>query len=214
MNPYLQSFLPMVDFLSEVLGRDAEIVLHDVLDIDKSIVAIANSHISGRDVGSPATNLVLKILKDGKSDDRDFLANYRGLSASGKTLKSSSFFIRDDKRRVVGILCVNVDNEKFVQFRSYLDSIIQMPEEADGEKTVERFSRTVENLSADSIENVIGEAGIAPERMSPEEKMDIVKRLSDEGVFLLKGSIGKVATRLKVSEATVYRYLNTVKKDS
>jgi len=214
MNPYLQSFLPMVDFLAEVLGRDAEIVLHDVLDIDKSIVAIANSHISGRDVGSPATNLVLKILKDGKSDDRDFLSNYRGLSASGKTLKSSTFFIRDDKRRVVGLLCVNVDNEKFVQFRSYLDSIIQMPEEADGEKTVERFSRTVENLSADSIENVIGEAGIAPERMSPEEKMDIVKRLSDEGVFLLKGSIGKVASRLKVSEATVYRYLNTVKKDS
>jgi len=214
MNPYLQSFLPVVDFLAEVLGRDAEIVLHDVLDIDKSIVAIANSHISGRDVGSPATNLVLKILKDGKSDDRDFLSNYRGLSASGKTLKSSTFFIRDDKRRVVGLLCVNVDNEKFVQFRSYLDSIIQMPEEADGEKTVERFSRTVENLSADSIENVIGEAGIAPERMSPEEKMDIVKRLSDEGVFLLKGSIGKVASRLKVSEATVYRYLNTVKKDS
>ncbi len=214
MNPYLQSFLPMVDFLAEVLGKDAEIVLHDVLDIDKSIVAIANSHISGRDVGSPATNLVLKILKDGKSDDRDFLSNYRGLSASGKTLKSSTFFIRDDMRRVVGLLCVNVDNEKFVQFRSYLDSIIQIPDEADGEKTVERFSRTVENLSADSIENVIGEAGIAPERMSPEEKMEIVKRLSDEGVFLLKGSIGKVATRLKVSEATVYRYLNTVKKDS
>jgi len=214
MNPYLQSFLPMVDFLAEVLGKDAEIVLHDVLDIDKSIVAIANSHISGRAVGSPATNLVLRILKDGKSDDRDFLANYRGLSASGKTLKSSSFFIRDDKRRVVGILCVNVDNEKFVQFRSYLDAIIQLPEKEDGEKPVERFSRTVENLSADSIENVIGEAGIAPERMSPEEKMDIVKRLSDEGVFLLKGSIGKVASRLKVSEATVYRYLNTVKKDS
>ena len=55
MNPYLQSFLPMVDFLAEVLGKDAEIVLHDVLDIDKSIVAIANSHISGRAVGSRET---------------------------------------------------------------------------------------------------------------------------------------------------------------
>jgi predicted transcriptional regulator YheO len=204
----------MVDFLAEVLGKDAEIVLHDVLDIDKSIVAIRNSHISGREVGSPATNLVLRILKDGKPDDRDFLSNYRGLSASGKALKSSTFFIRDEKRRVVGLLCVNVDNEKFVQFRSYLDAIIQLPEEADGERTVERFSRTVESLSSDSIENVIGEVGIAPERMSPEEKMDIVKRLSDEGVFLLKGSVGKVASRLKVSEATAYRYLNTVKKDS
>jgi len=213
MNPYLRSYLPLVDFLAEVLGKDAEIVLHDVLDIKKSVVAIRNSHISGREIGSPATNLVLKILKDGNTEDNDFLANYRGLSAEGKTLKSSTYFIRDEKRRIVGLLCINIDTEKLSQLRAYLDSLVQIPEADCGGKTVERFSQTVENLSADSIESVIEETGIAPERMSPSEKLEIVKKLNDEGVFLLKGAIGKVASRLKVSEATIYRYLNTVKKE-
>ena len=67
MNPLLKPYLPLVDFLAVVLGKNTEIVLHDVLDIDKSIIAIGNNHISGRVVGSPATNLVLKILKDGNA---------------------------------------------------------------------------------------------------------------------------------------------------
>ena len=207
MNPLLKRVLPAVDFLAEVLGEDAEIVLHDVLDINKSVVAIRNSQVSGRRVGSPATNLVLKVLKDGSTEDRDYLANYRGISASGKTLKSSTYFIRDEDRRIVGLLCVNIDTEKLVQFRSFLDGLIRIPDENADAGTVERFSQTMESLSEDSIETVIGEIGVAPERMSPEEKADIVQKLNDEGVFLLKGSVGKVASRLKVSEPTVYRYI-------
>lgn len=213
MNPHLKNYLPLVNFLAEVLGKDAEIVLHDVLDINKSVVAIRNSHISGREIGSPATNLVLKLLKDGNDAGNDFLANYRGLSDSGKALKSSTFFIRDEKRRIVGLLCVNMDTEKLVQFRSYLDALIQPCQDSGNGPAIERFSRTVESLSDDSIEGVIETIGIAPERMSADEKMEIVKKLNDEGVFLLKGAIGKVASRLKVSEATIYRYLNTVKKE-
>ena len=207
MNPLLKRVLPAVDFLAEVLGEDAEIVLHDVLDINKSVVAIRNSQVSGRRVGSPATNLVLKVLKDGSTEDRDYLANYRGISAYGKTLKSSTYFIRDEDRRIVGLLCVNIDTEKLVRFRSFLDSLIRIPDGNGDEGTEERFSQTMESLSEDSIEMVIGKIGVAPERMSPEEKADIVQKLNDEGVFLLKGSVGKVASRLKVSEATVYRYL-------
>lgn len=212
MNPYLERYLPLVDFLAEVLGKDAEVVLHDTLDIDRSIVAIRNNHVSGRELGAPATNLVLRILRDGRSGDRDYLANYRGLSASGKALRSSTYFLRDEERRIVGLLCVNVDNDKLLQLRSFIDGLIQAPDPGSVDAPVERFSRTVENLSIDSIEAVIGEAGVSPERLSTDEKQDVVRRLDDEGVFLLKGTIAKVAARLRVSEATVYRYLNAVRR--
>lgn len=212
MNPYLEKFIPLVDFLGEILGNDTEIALHDLTDIDNSIIAISHKHISGRDIGSPATNFALKAMKDVKYKNIDYVANYRGYSESGKILKSSSYFIKDDKRQIIGMLCINIDYEKFTQFRNYLDSMIQIPEENEEDiKMIDKFSHTVEELAFDSIQTAIEDSGISPERMSQEEKIEIVKRLNENGVFLLKGTVSKVAAVLKVSEATVYRYLNTVR---
>jgi predicted transcriptional regulator YheO len=213
INPLLEPYIPVVDFLAEVLGNDAEIVLHDVSDIDKSIVAIRNNHISNRKIGDPATNLVLKILKDQKYGDQNYIANYQGLSESGKTLKSSTYFIRDGEHRIIGMLCINIDFEKLSQFRNYLDEIIDFPLENDDQKTVERFSTSVEQVAFESIDTVIKNIDVSPERLSQDEKIEIIKELNNNGVFLLKGSVSEVASQLKVSEATVYRYLNIIKKE-
>jgi len=212
MNVYVQRYLPFIDYLAEVLGKDTEIVLHDIKDMDCSVVAIRNNHISGRNVGAPATNLVLKIIKEGKHNNLDFLSNYRGISESGKTLKSSTYFIRNEKHSIVGMLCINIDTEKFVRFKDYLETIIAIPEKVDDSRVVERFSSSVAELAFDSIRNVIGNAGIPSGRMSQEEKIKIVQELYDNGVFLLKGTISEIAKQLATSEATIYRYLNKIKK--
>ncbi|MCE1157132.1 MAG: PAS domain-containing protein [Spirochaetia bacterium] len=211
MNPLLTPFLPLIDFLADVLGKDVEVVLHDVLDINKSIIAIRNNHISGREIGSPATNLVLKILNDGNSDKVDALTNYQGVSAAGKKLRSSTYFIRDENRKIIGMLCVNFDNERLIQFRDYLDTLINFPQEKKQKNPVEHLSKTVDKLAYDSIEEVIETYGVEPERMTQTEKVEIIEKLNEGGVFLLKGAVSKVATRLNVSEATVYRYLNGIK---
>ncbi len=211
MNKYIIKYLPLVDFLADVLGSDAEIVLHDIQDVDSSVVAIRNNHISGRDIGAPATNLVLKIMKDANSD-LDYVSNYRGISETGKTLKSSTFFIRDGKRNLVGLLCINIDIEKFTRLKDYIDNFIGLPQITDDKKIVERFSTSVEKLALDSIETVINKAGVPPERMTQSERISIIQELNKDGVFLLKGAISEIAKQLKVSEVSIYRYLNGVKK--
>jgi predicted transcriptional regulator YheO len=212
MNRYIVKFLPLVDFLADVLGSDAEIVLHDIQDVGSSVVAIRNNHISGRDVGAPATNLVLKIMKDARYSDLDYVSNYRGISETGKTLKSSTFFIRDSKRNLVGMLCINIDIEKFTRLKDFVDNFIGLPQVTDDKKIVERFSTSVEKLALDSIETVVSRAGVPPERMTQNERIAIIQELNKDGVFLLKGAISEVAEQLKVSEVTIYRYLNGVKK--
>ena len=214
MNASLAKYIPLVDFLAEVLGADAEVVLHDVEDVNRSVVAIRNGHISGRSVGSPATNVVLKIMKEGKGSKIDFLANYKGLAADGRALRSSTFLVHDESRTLIGILCVNIDTRKFEQIRDYLDSIIKPKSDMASDETVERFSNSVEELAYDSIETIVGEAGVSPQRMSQDEKIMIVRKLNEGGVFLLKGAISRVAQKLEVSEPTVYRYLNSIKKGS
>ena len=213
INPLLEPYISIVDFLAEVLGNDAEVVLHDISETDKSIVAIRNNHISNRRIGDPATNLALKILSDQKYSDKNYIANYKGLSESGKTLKSSTYFIRDEERRIIGMLCVNIDYEKMIQFRNYLDNIINFPLENNDEKPLERFSTSVEEVAFESIETAIKNIGISPERLAQDEKIEIIKELNNNGVFLLKGSVSEVASQLKVSEATIYRYLNIIKKE-
>lgn len=43
---YVREFIPFVDFLADILGPSSEVVLNDLLDLNHSVVAIRNSHIS------------------------------------------------------------------------------------------------------------------------------------------------------------------------
>ena len=211
INAYLKKYIPLVDFLAEVFGDDAEVVLQDVSDFNNSVISIRNNHISGRKLGAPATNLVLKVM-NGNFTDKNYVTNYRGVSAVGKVVRSSTYFIKDDKNVVVGMLCINIDIDKLVQLKNHLDGILKLPEEIF-EKTTERFSVSAEGLASDSIETILEESGISPERMSQEEKIEVVYKLDKNGVFLVKGSICKVASVLNVSNATIYRYLSKIRRE-
>jgi predicted transcriptional regulator YheO len=213
VNQLLAKYIPLVDFLAQVLGPDAEVVLHDVEDMDRSVVAIRNGQVSGRGVGSPATNMVLKIVQEGRGSKVDYLTNYKGLATDGRALRSSTYFIHDEKNILIGLLCINIDTSKLEFIRDYLDRLLPA-QSATSEEAVEHFSSSVEELAFDSISTVIKSTGTAPRRMLQEEKIAVVRRLDQEGIFLLKGAISRVASELEVSEATLYRYLTNVRKSA
>ena len=50
-NSLLQHYIKLTEFLGHALGPDYEVALHDLTDKNRSIIAIANSHVSGRQVG-------------------------------------------------------------------------------------------------------------------------------------------------------------------
>ena len=111
-NPLLQHYIKLTEFLGQALGPDYEVALHDMTDKNRSIVAIANNHISGREIGAPLTNVALKILMDKSYETQDYRLHYCGLSAEGKTLRSSTMFIKHNSK-LVGMLCINFDDSKF-----------------------------------------------------------------------------------------------------
>ena len=59
-NPLLQHYIKLTEFLGQALGPDYEVALHDLTDKNRSIIAIANNHVSGREVGAPLTNVALQ----------------------------------------------------------------------------------------------------------------------------------------------------------
>ncbi|ETI68346.1 helix-turn-helix transcriptional regulator [Neobacillus vireti] len=217
----LQPYVQLVEFLGSVMGNQCEVVLHDVRNIENSIVAIKNSHISNRKVGGSLTDLALKILKNKSYVEKDFLVNYSGKTHEGKIVRSSTFFIKDDSRNVVGLLCFNMDQSKMVETRNLLDSLINGVFEVSSngldlngrvpgniENPIEDFHKSIEELTTSILFKTLSETNIPPDRMSADEKIDVVKQLNEKGVFLIKGAVSEVALYLKTSEATVYRYLN------
>jgi len=223
-------YLPLMDFLAELLGPRTEIVLHDTSDLSRSIVALTNGHVSGRSVGGPATDLVLKVLQNHEHDDRDYLANYLAESRTGGTFRSSTFFIRDAGGDVVGMLCLNIDDEPLTRARDLLAAItattgLVKGAEVGGAGTAaagtaaaspaavaERLSTNVDELALDGVARIVAAQGVEPHRMTPDEKVAAVRELERAGVFLLKGAVAQVADALHVSEPTVYRYVKQVRR--
>jgi predicted transcriptional regulator YheO len=213
-NEVFKTYLALVDFLGEILGKNHEIVLHDLTNLNNSIIAIKNNH-SGRNIGGPATDLVLKIMNNKELQQRNFISNYKGYSKNGEKFRSSTFFIRDKGDNLIGMLCINSDLSSFDKLVDAVQSIISFNNirefDLDSVSYSENLSSSIEELTKDSIESIINMKGVSPDRMTPEEKIEIVNELNQKGIFLLKGAVSEVAHHLKSSEASIYRYLSKIK---
>ena len=94
----LDLFLPWVDFLAEMAGPGCEVFLHNVSNPEKSIIAIRNGYHSGRDLGSPLTDLSREIIDSEIYKTQDYLANYYGVGKE-KNFSSNTFFIKNFHRQ-------------------------------------------------------------------------------------------------------------------
>lgn len=214
MNSELKPYVALVDFLADFLGEDTEIVLHDLTDLEHSVVAIRNNHISGRKLGAPVTDLVLQILHDNDYSENNYLCNYKTHGKSGNLLKSGTFFIKNKKNKIIGILCLNMDIQKLYTLRKSLDALLEVTYEENitKQEVHEILGQSVQELTLDKIEEVVRSLSIPPDRMSQEEKVQCIYKLNERGVFLIKGAVSEVAAVLKVSEASIYRYLTKIKR--
>ncbi len=50
--------------------------------------------------------------------------------------------------------------------------------------------------------------------MKRHEKIELIRFMDEKGIFLMKGSVEKVASLLGISKVTVYSYLDEIKNKS
>lgn len=223
-NSLLQHYVKLTQFLGYALGPDYEVALHDLTDKNRSIIAIANNHVSGRDVGAPLTNMALRILRDKSYEKQDYLLHYLGVSSSGKTLRSSTLFIKQDGR-LVGMLCINFDDSRYQAASDailrlchpdhFIDTNFHQAEEnfPDSPTTAERFHNSIHGVATDAVLQELDQRGITADRLSTEERVQIIRSLDKDGLFLLKGAVKDVAKALGCSQASIYRYLSLARKE-
>jgi predicted transcriptional regulator YheO len=214
LNQYIKKYISIADFLGEVLGENTEIILHDLTNYQKSIVYIINGNISGRKIGDSITDLMLDFILSESKGNKQFICNYNSKNVEGKLLYSSTYFIRDDSNKIVGALGLNSDYQDVKNSLSFLTSLL--PNYVDDK--IASLNIIKENLSSDGqeltlnkIDAIINQFNVIPTRMTPKEKTEVISALNECGIFNIRGSVQEVATKLQMSEPSIYRYIKKIK---
>lgn len=195
----------------DMFGPKCEVAVHDFSDLQHSLIHIAGN-VTSRKIGSPITDLVLKELNKKDSAIED-IPSYRSQSSSGKIMKSTTVFLRDEENQIIGAFCTNYDISFLMEMSGEIQQFTYSSEENKDEYISETFFKSVHDVIHDMVDQVILSLNKAPLQMTMEEKVHCVRLLNDKGVFLIKGATEYVAQTLSVSKFTVYNYLNKIRTE-
>lgn len=206
---HLQFCFQLARGIAQQFGSNCEVVVHDLdsNDVEHSIVAIENGHVSGRRVGDGPSHIVLEALRGDCARLEDRLA-YLTRSDDGKILKSSTIYIRDDDGRAIGVFAINYDITLMLAMEDALKGFTatQVPE-----REPEHISRNVADLLDELIEQSVKLVGKPVPLMNKEDKVKAIQFLNDTGSFLITKSGDKVCKFFGISKYTLYSYIDEAK---
>ena len=210
----LKSYIPMVHFIAAFGGPHYEVVLHDLRDIEHSIIAIENGHISGRKIGDGIIDFAYK--KFVEDTEEEFIVNQSSRPTQDhRILRLSAYRIRSDiSHELIGLLCVTADITDLIRIRKIIDAELYMEggvyKEADSSN--EGVALPLADILEGTFRYAMNEHGcITVDNMSKEEKMAVITTLKEQNLFEIKGAVSLIARKLKLSEPSIYRYLREIK---
>lgn len=208
--PFLKQ---MARALSVQFGRDCEIVIHDLTrkSLGKSIVYVENGHVTNRKAGDGPSQIVVETMKKDPARIQDHLG-YLTRTADGKTLKSSTVFVRDENSGAVSyIFSINYDITNLLYLQDSIHSLISeniREELSCHERTAPRKIQTnVADILDDLIAQSVAMVGKPASLMSKDEKVEAIQFLNRSGAFLITRSGDKVSQYFGISKYTLYSYI-------
>ncbi|MDR2177012.1 MAG: PAS domain-containing protein [Treponema sp.] len=203
----LEAVKPIVDGIAVIFGKNCEVVLHSFDSLDCSVIRIANGHITGRETGSPITDLGMKILGESAGSGSDVTGCYYSKTADGKTLRSATVLIRNNSGKPVGMLCIN-----FNMSASLIDIVDSFRETSLNEQaSPEHFVNSIDDLIKTALKSAIAENNNHNNIPNQEKNKVIVIALIKKGIFEIRGAIDIVARELSISRYTIYNYIREYK---
>lgn len=203
-----QALRQIADAIVETFPRAFEVVVHDLSQPHKSIRHIAGD-VTKRRAGGPVTDLVVKALQQEGESIRD-RHNYKTTTKDGRTLKSTTVFIRDGTGAVAAAFCINFDMTDFLSLTHALEVFTTTANAFNGPGKVETFAMSIHETIVALFEQEAAKIGKQAAYMTTEEKMLLAKGLKESGVFQIRGAVDQVAHLLGVTRYTVYNYLKNI----
>lgn len=204
-------FDQIMNLLQNHFGNQCEIVLHDLTtDYSKTIADIRNGHITNRQIGGCGSNLGLEVLSGSVIDGDRF--NYITHTMDGKTLRSSSIYIKNDNGVPIASICINYDITDTIKLEGILKQFnnYNISSEISSEPQ-EVFVQDVTALLDFLIEEAQRRIGKDVKAMNKDERIQLLTYLDSKGAFLITRSSEKVCELLSISRFTFYNDLDCIR---
>ena len=203
----LQSYRNVVAGLENYLGEGYEIVLHSLESMEHSVIAIANGHHTGRQEGSPITDLALHMLHSIEEEEQTGFISYFSKNRKGEPLRSSTIVIYGENHRAIGLLCFNfyLNTSIYTVVANLMDESKSTPP-----MITETFVDNAEDLLSRVVEQVRQDVNNDGRILSSLKNKEIIRRCHAQGVFQIKNAVSRVAQLLGISKNTVYLHLRAL----
>ena len=191
--------------LCRTIGPQCEVVIHDLADMEHSIVWIMGT-VTERAVGGCMTSRGLSLVRSGRTQDN---YNFNTRTRSGKMVRSALIFLKDGSGRPMVSVEINFDTSPFVAFRHALEALADPDEAYDFQDAfIDDAPEMLENL----LQQAVGLSGKPVPQMSKSDRLRVVQVLDEAGAFELRKAVPAVASYLDVTRFTIHNYLNEIRE--
>ena len=186
--------------IAEMFGPSCETLVQDMGNPRHPILSIYNGQVSGREVGSTLDILGSDKVLDAATLANDFV-NLYATTPSGQQIKSSTFhMVGEDYDLALGI-----DFDFTVLSFANRTLMGLMNAEADLQSALWAGGAGQMNQI---FEECLTALGKPIEGLGKKDRMRLVALMDQKNAFSFRKSVPFVASRLKVSRYTVYKYLD------
>ena len=212
MHPATEQCRQTAAFLAEALPGAYGILLFDLTQ--EGFPMEAQYHFKYKNTQKyvePIRSYLRQILKSEAVVQNGRLTCRGDISIENKMFKSSFLLAKDETGAPVSCLVLCMEVSELLPVYRYVEELFSFHSEDIAEITPQA-SEQDEELTLDVIDRETEAFTDAPERMTPDERMELLLDLYDTGVFELKGAVSRAAFVLGMSEPSVYRYLAKIRR--
>jgi len=200
----LETNFRLAETIADFIGPHCEVVIHSFESFEKSVVKIVNGHHTGRKVGSPITDMGLKMLSVFESTGEVTPKSYFTTSKDGSLLKSTTCVLAGENGKPIGLFCINMNlSHPFPEIIKTL-----MPDMAHSHVGVhENFSSSTTEVIEQALDHAIAEVDNDASINLKGRNKAITKLLLENGIFELKEATALVSERLGITRHAIYKYI-------
>lgn len=190
--------------IAETFGSSCETLVHDMAQPGHPLIAIYNSHVSGRQIGSTADifggDLGAENVQVYIQDDA---INTLAITNTGRYIKSTTIHYKGKGFHYA--LGINYDYTRLLPALDVMQDLTQTAAELG-----EQISSQRRLQLDDEFEECVRNIGKPIVNMKKQDRIQLITLLMNRQFFELQKSVTYVSERLGISRYTVYKYIHEV----
>jgi predicted transcriptional regulator YheO len=202
-NEFMDFLEKLASLIAETFGSNCEVVISDLDRPESSVLAIFNSHVTGRKVGDPLIPSALERVR--QSADGYYINREEG--RGDKLLKTSTLSARIGGRNIA--FCINYDCSYLEDFKQSLDEFLSMQRDRDLTGDDAPYAQPIVEVLKEAIKLVQKPVRL----MNKKDRIGVISYLEKRGFLKIQKSVQTIARYLGISRYTVYNYLNELKTE-